>query len=359
MDEFKYSAIVDWAKKCIEDEKLPAGARFYSEKELCDIHGVSRQTVRQALMVLENQNVIVRKRGSGSFVRSAAENNSCKSMNVGVVSTYFSDYIFPSIVTGIERVLKSNSVGMQLSITHNCVSEEAQALKAMMAQNISGLIVEPSKSALPNPNMRLYDEIRSMNIPVVFFNAKYPWSDFPCVAMDDVAAGKIATDYLFDNGHRKIAGIFDLDDMQGHNRYRGFMESCINHGIYTAEQNVMWFSTNEKNTLFSLSEDRINALLKGCTAVVCYNDSLAINLLNFCKNIGINVPNDLSVTSIDNSKLASVCDVPLTTVAHPHQLLGEMAAEKMIEEISGRKTGNENVVFTPELVVRQSVIHIK
>ena len=68
MDDFKYLAITEWVKNYIEDERLSPGDKFYSEKELCDIHNVSRQTVRQALMVLEGQNVIWRKRGSGTFV---------------------------------------------------------------------------------------------------------------------------------------------------------------------------------------------------------------------------------------------------------------------------------------------------
>ena len=198
MDDFKYMTIVEWVKDCIKKEHLAPGTRFYSEKELCDIHNVSRQTVRQALMVLENQDVLRRKRGSGTFVKSAGSKTysaPARNCNVGVVSTYFSDYIFPSIVTGIEKVLKNNNVGMQLSITHNQVFEESKALKTMLEQDIRALIVEPSRSALPNPNVKLYEKIKELNIPLVFFNAKYPWADFPCVAMDDEAAGRIAAEH--------------------------------------------------------------------------------------------------------------------------------------------------------------------
>ena len=67
MDDFKYMTIVEWVKESIKKEHLAPGARFYSEKELCDIHNVSRQTVRQALMVLESQDVLRRKRGSAGL----------------------------------------------------------------------------------------------------------------------------------------------------------------------------------------------------------------------------------------------------------------------------------------------------
>ncbi len=358
MDDFKYLMIVDWAKNYIANGHLSPGERFYSEKELCDIHNVSRQTVRQALMVLESQDIIWRKRGSGTFVKVAKNSAVRNNYNVGVISTYFSDYIFPSIITGIEKVLSANNVGIQLSITHNQAFEESQALKAMLTQNVRGLIIEPSKSALPNPNNNLYEEIRSLNIPVVFFNAKYPWSDFPCVAMDDVMAGRLLTDHLFDLGHRKISGIFALDDMQGHKRYQGFMNSFEHHSIFTAEQNVLWYSTSEKKTLFTLSRDRIIALIKNSTAIVCYNDSLAVSLLDFCKKENIKVPDDLSIVGIDDSKLATVCEVPLTTVRHPHKLLGEQTATKLLETIANPALIPDDILFTPELIIRNSAIKI-
>ncbi len=360
MDDFKYLAIVEWTKDYIVKEHLPPGERFFSEKELCEIHNVSRQTVRQALMVLENQNILWRKRGSGTFVKGTGEAEVRNSFNVGVISTYFSDYIFPSIVTGIERVLRANKIGMQLAITHNQVFEESQALKTMLSQNVRGLIVEPSKSALPNPNRRIYEEISRLNLPVVFFNAKYPWSDFPCVAMDDVMAARLVTDHLFSLGHRRISGLFALDDVQGHKRYQGFLESCEKHRVLMAEQNVLWYSTSEKQNLFTLSRDRILAQLKNNTGVVCYNDSLAVSLLDFCRKEKIRVPEELSIVGIDDSKLSTVCKVPLTTVRHPHQLLGERAAEKLLETIENPERATPgDVLFSPELVVRSSAIRIK
>ena len=356
MDDFKYMTIVEWVKDYIKKEHLVPGTRFYSEKELCDIHNVSRQTVRQALMVLENQDVLRRKRGSGTFVKNVGAKSSgtvARNCNVGVISTYFSDYIFPSIVTGIEKVLKNNNVGMQLSITHNQVFEESKALKTMLEQDIRALIIEPSKSALPNPNIKLYEKIKKMNIPLVFFNAKYPWADFPCVAMDDVVAGKLATEHLIQLGHSKIGGIFAFDDIQGHKRYQGFLDAFEEHGIALEERNVMWFSTSEKKDFFA-QEDRTKDLLEGVTAVVCYNDSHAVNLLELCKKWGIRVPEDLSVVGIDDSKLAKICEVPLTTVRHPHQQLGERTAQKVLEMIENPEKIFQDVLYEPMVVERKS-----
>lgn len=360
MEDYKYMTIVEWSKNFINSHKLKPKDHFLTEKELCEIHGVSRQTVRQALMCLENENVISRVRGSGAFVASgyAQSDPVGQIRNIGVISTYFNDYIFPHIVTGIESVLNDSGFSMQLAITHNKVAEEQQALQSMISGGVHGLIVEPSKSALPNPNMELYAELRRKNIPVVFFNAKYPWSDYPCVAMDDEAAGRIAADFVFTQGHRRVAGIFALDDIQGHKRYSGFTKSCIAHGLRNAEDNVLWFATSDKNSVFTSGSDRLLELISESTAFVCYNDNIAIKLLQFCKERDIRVPDDLSVIGIDDSKYASICDVPLTSVAHPQRRLGEAAAEKLVDMINSYPSDGSDIIFTPELRIRESVASI-
>lgn len=355
MEDYKYLTIVEWVKEYIQAQKLKPNDRFLTEKELCEIHGVSRQTVRQALMCLEGENVICRVRGSGTFVNKSFSDEPKTLRSIGVISTYFSDYIFPHIVTGIEKVLNEAGCSMQLATTHNEVSEETQALKSMMLNGVQGLIVEPSRSALPNPNMELYQELKMRNIPLVFFNAKYPWADMPCVAMDDEAAAKTVTDHLFECGHRRISGIFSFDDIQGHKRYSGFMKSCMEHGLRNAEKNIFWFAAADGSTIFDYFPKRILETVKESTAVVCYNDRIAVKLLQFCKEQGISVPNDISVVGIDDSKYASICDVPLTTVRHPHCDLGEAAARTLLDMIETRSAQHEDVIFTPKLIVRDSV----
>lgn len=358
MDGYKYMAIVEWSKKYIASNNLHPNDRFLSENELCSIHGVSRQTVRQALKCLEGDDIICRVRGSGTFVKKTQDTKLEKPAalkSVGVISTYFSDYIFPQIVTGIESVLNKAGIAMQLAITHNQVMEESEALKTMIANGVQGLIVEPSKSALPNPNMELYQEIKRNHMSLVFFNAKYSWADFPYTAMNDELAGKIATDYLFDCGHTRISGIFALDDIQGHKRYSGFMRSCIAHNVRSAEKNVLWFATGDKSELYYYAQKKLMSIIRDSTAIICYNDELAINFLRFCREHNIRVPEDISVIGIDDSKISVLCDVALTTVRHPHQILGETAAKMLIEQMNMPQKIIEDVIYTPELIVRDSV----
>jgi len=92
--------------------------------------------------------------------------------------------------------------------------------------------------------------------------------------------------------------------------------------------------------------------------VVCYNDSHAVSLLELCKRLNVRVPEDLSVVGVDDSKLAKICEVPLTTIRHPHQLLGERAADRILEMIENPGQALQDVIFTPELVERESTRRI-
>ncbi|MDR1796808.1 MAG: GntR family transcriptional regulator [Clostridiales Family XIII bacterium] len=362
MRDYKYIEIANWAREAIRKEGLSPGDRFYPETELCEIHHVSRQTVRQALADLESEGVLLRRRGSGTFVQdpgAGALARPAQTLAVGVVSTYFSDYIFPSILTGIEKVLTKNGVAMQLMTTSNSVAEERRALMAMLSQsNIKGLIVEPSQSALPNPNAALYEEICAREMPLLFFNAKYPALPQPLIAMDDVLAARIAAEHLISLGHRKLLGMFVFNNMQGHKRYQGFSEALGNHGLDNPEDCVFWYSTQEQAAMFEAAAGRLLPLLRDSTAVVCYNDDLAVGLLAFCRQHGIRVPEDLSVCGIDDARIARVCETPLTSVRHPMQLLGETVAKIMLGKLEDPASGQEDVLFAPKLVKRASTAKV-
>ena len=83
------------------------GQRLPSENELVSLTGYSRQTVRQAMEVLEREGLTDRVRGSGTYVKNASQRRE-RTHNVAVLSTYIGEYIFPTILHGIDHVLAKN-----------------------------------------------------------------------------------------------------------------------------------------------------------------------------------------------------------------------------------------------------------
>ena len=120
---------------------------------------------------------------------------------------------------------------MLLSNTNNIKEREAQYLTSILEHNVVGLIMEPTKSARVNTNLRLLEDIHDRGIKFVFINAFYDDFDSSYVLLDDYKGGFMATEYLIQLGHTKIAGIFKTDDKQGVSRKNGFAAAMQKYGM--------------------------------------------------------------------------------------------------------------------------------
>lgn len=353
----KYQRVAAWIKEQIVERKLLPGDRLETELAMSRRFGISRQTVRQALGVLQQEGILERRQGSGTYVLDASRAYPAgQSRRIGVISTFTDDYIFPGILRGMERVLRQHNYTMQPTFTYNRVEQERQALEQFQESNLEGLIIEPTKSALPNPNLPFYQELLARNMPMVFFNSYYPELDIPCVRLDDRKAAEVATRYLIEAGHRRIAGFFQSDDLQGRMRYAGYLDALLAHGIRINAWNTLWFATEDIPRLFTDSTEILRRLAD-CSAVICYNDRLAVSLLSFLSAEGLRVPEDLSVVSIDNSSHAQNSMPPLTSVNHPKEELGSATAEALLQRMRTPFT-EVTTRFPPVLVERESVRRI-
>ena len=110
----KYLEMVRWINSQIEEKKLVPGQKLYSENTLKEMFGVSRQTVRHAIGVLENEGVVRRIQGSGTYINDDRLANLTRHMRVSVVTTYVDGYIFPRTIQGIENVLLEAGYSVQL-----------------------------------------------------------------------------------------------------------------------------------------------------------------------------------------------------------------------------------------------------
>ena len=177
-DGLKYQKLYNWGRTLIMSGVLRNMDKFPSEHMLQNKFGYSRQTVRNALDRLEQDGLIARVKGSGTYVSYAPEKNKEERPRIGLILSYFSDYLFPQVYEGIESVLREEGYEISVSVTRNRLNDEALYLKGMLGRNVSGLIIEGTRSSFPNPNLRLYKEIRRRNIPTLFFQS-FPLNFLP------------------------------------------------------------------------------------------------------------------------------------------------------------------------------------
>ena len=162
-----------------------------------------------------------------------------------------------------------------------------------------------------------------------------------------------ATQLLIDAGLRNTGGIFKCDDGQGQLRFHGYLNTCIDAGLEISQKHVVWLDTPMTVDMKALG-DYIFSRIEGCTGVVCYNDQVAYQLTEMALERGIRVPEELSVVGMDDSTLASMCKVPLTSFPHPKEELGRKAAENMLH-ILDNPGYDGNVLYVTDPVYRDSV----
>lgn len=360
MAAHRYMDIVTDIKEQVANGVLLPGSKIKSENELSEEYGLSRQTVRHSIAVLEEDGLVRRVKGSGTYIADNALTDRSNRKKIAVVTTYVNNYIFPQMIQHMEKVLADSGYMVQIYFTYNRISKEREILEGIIeADEVAGIIIEATKSNLPNPNLKYFEKLKQMHIPVLFINTYYEELNMPHVSINDVQAGALATEHVIEKGHTKIGGVFKLDDGQGAKRYFGFLETLNKAGINISGNDIVWFDTvdieNPEN-IESLYE-RIHSRLGSRTAIVFYNDEVATKLMESFKKHGIKVPEDISIIGIDDSVASTNEEDHITSIIFPTRDVADKAARNLLELIKNPKFDG-TYEFSLELVERNSVKEI-
>lgn len=336
----KYQQLASILKSELLQIQRRGGTKLATEAELSARYHMSRQTVRHALQLLEAEGLIQRRQGSGSFLKGAEEDGLPR--QIAVITTFLDDYIFPSILHDAQLCFSDAGYSTLVYATENMVSREREILRKLLEQRISAVLIEGSKTALPTPNVDLYRQLQQKGIPVLFLHGIYSnLQDFPCLLDDNYSGGYQLGQYLLAKGHRRIAGIFKSDDIQGPQRYHGVVSALRDAGIDIRDEGFFWFDTEDRSALVrnprcDLLNNFIRHRMADATAVVCYNDEIAHFFIQKLMEQGFSVPKDVAVASFDNSFYSQIGPVPITSLGHKANRTGKTAAASLLDLLSGK-----------------------
>lgn len=344
----KYKEIAAQLRRQILEGTYPPGSLLPTEQQLCSIHNASRQTIRTALQCLADDGMIQRRQGSGSRVMGLEQIPLPPQRTIAIITTNITDYIFPGVLREAEAVLSANNCAALLYATSNQVSQERRILLDLLSQKkIDGLLVEGTKTALPNPNLDLYRRFQARNIPLVFFHGGYRDLEGSVSILDDnYNGGRQLVEYLVHKGHTRIAGLFKNDDLQGHQRYAGFIDAQRDLNLPMDDQKILWYSTENKDIMNAQSpmwDGLVAPALRGCTAVVCYNDQVANALIEYLTIRNVSIPKQMAVVSFDNSFYSTLSSCRITSLSHGQHNVGRIAAEALMELFDGKTVRSQTV----------------
>lgn len=335
----KYKWLAGRLELLIENSIQKGIHKLPTEQELGSRYHVSRQTVRMALGLLEENGLIKRRQGSGSYItgRSLKPQGNV----IGVLISSDQEYIYPGVIHDIRHTLAQNGFQAQVFPTGNCVSRERDILLQLLKKPLRGLIVEGSKGALPNPNLDLYRKLLKGGCQIVFLFNYYPaLPDCPCIKDDNYYGSALLVRYLAEQGHSAIGGIFKSDDIQGLERYQGYIETLRDLSLPLVDSHVCWYGSDELDRLLLEKDARflqtmIRRALSTCTAVICYNDIIAYYLVDELLKAGYELPDDMAIAAFDNTYFSNSDVLTVTTLSHEPHEMGTKAAEAVLKKLNG------------------------
>ncbi|UVI31397.1 LacI family DNA-binding transcriptional regulator [Paenibacillus spongiae] len=284
-----------------------------------------------------------------SVIASALTGKS--TFTLGLLIPDISNPFFAEMARAVEDCGSRSKYSLVICSTDNKDEKVSGYLELLQQKSVDGIIIGTGVE-----DRDLLTPLLHKSIPIVMIAREMPGIQLPTVIVDDYAGGKKAAEHLLGLRHRSMAIITEPTKVSSsRERLRGFRDAIMSQGLELPDEMVKKTGEN----LLKDGKSRALELLAGSnppSAIFCCNDLIAIGTLQAAKELGIRVPEQLSIVGFDNTILASVTEPALTTISQPTEKMGSIAVETLIRLLEGDSTAEEQArtILTPELVIRSS-----
>jgi GntR family transcriptional regulator, arabinose operon transcriptional repressor len=353
----KYRKIVESLRANIAAGQYGNGARLPSEAELVRRFGVSRMTVVKAMQQLQQEGLLVRRTGSGTYL---AESGVTQNLVFGLIIPELGDTeIFEPICKGMAQSpdIKGHSLSWGHSLTGSANREEVaeHLCQQYVEQKVSGVFFAPLEFSRRRDqiNRRILKSLNGAGIPVVLLDRcelPYPErSDYDLVGLDNRRAGYVVAEHLIRQGAQHIAFLAregsaeTVDD-----RIAGYRDALFVHNLLSTSYLVVRGDGSDPVAIKEvLQKNQIDAFL-------CANDHTAAKLMHSLLTLDVRIPGDIRIAGVDDVKYAELLPVPLTTFRQPCADIGAAAVAAMKERISNPDLAGRSILLSGRLIVRRS-----
>jgi LacI family transcriptional regulator len=303
---------------------------------------VSQRTKERVLRAIEDL----------GFVRNdaARQLRAGHSRTIGLIVLDVGNPFFTSVVRAAEDAAALQGSAVLLGDSGHDAGREANYIDLFQEQRVQGLLISP----VGDVTERL-DLLRERGIPTVLVDRLADEEKFSSVAVDDDAGGYLAARHLLDTGRRRLAFVGGptsirqvADRLQGAQRaVREEPDATLE--VLAADAMTVLAGRSVGNKLV---ERDGSGLPDG---IFCANDLLALGVMqSLTMTHTFRIPQDIALIGYDDIDFAVSAVVPLSSIRQPTEALGRTAIELLAEEVDSEHPQHRAVIFTPELVVRQS-----
>ena len=325
--------------------------------DVADRAGVSKSTVSHVInntrfVEEETRSRVVQAIQSLGFqpsivARSLTTNHT---ETIGVIVSDATNQFFGEVIKGIEETVRPYNYGMVVCNTDEILEREDHYIDLLLRQRVDGII-----AAATSQKWDVLNKADVQHTPVVYVDRAYEGLIGPYVGVDNREGARLGAEHLIacGCGHSKIgilAGFQRLSTMR--ERLAGFRQALEEHNIPLPEKWIV-------PSALSIEAGREAALKiltqpDHPTALFMSNNFLSLGTLLAMREVGLSCPEDIALIGFDDHPWAAVACPPLTVVRQPSRLVGQKAAQILLDLIDGRIPSETHLELECELVLRQS-----
>jgi LacI family transcriptional regulator len=268
---------------------------------------------------------------------------------IGVVVPNIDNPFFPRLVQGIDRALYHQDCGLLLCDANNNPEMEAERLRVLLQRQVDGVIIAPVHRQLSMPAIQQ----AAREVIVIQFGEVGVPTDV--VMVDESQVMNMLIDHVVSAGRRRLAFITSSDSVsttmdERLHAYRARMagDRGALERVYMGDLSLRW------------GGEAVQAIIAAGRplpdALICGNDLTALGAMQQLRWAGIRVPDDISVTGIDDTPFGSVSDPELTTVRQPVDQIGDEAVAMLLSRRRDPTRAPRRLTVSPELIIRRSSI---
>lgn len=339
----------------------PGSRRPATVQDVARAAGVSKATAARALGNYGSVSPSVQRRVTAAAEALGYRPNELarsvttgRSHTLGVIVGDIENPFFGLAVRGITDAARAAGFDVLLANTSEDVTFEVDAVRVMLDRRVDGLLVAPASS----DRAEHLQEAHEMRRPLVLLDRRVRGLPVDSVTVDNASAAGEMARHLAELGHRRIAFISASDPgaipiSSVADRIAGFVSTLTDRGIPDPERDVRLGARGPEATARIVRE--LLTRPDRPTALIASDSLVALSVLRTIREVGLAVPDEVSLATFDDSDWTSVTTPPITVISQPIYELGAEAARILVRRIDGDTGGDRERVFSAAIVHRGSV----
>ena len=276
-----------------------------------------------------------------------------KTFTIGVILPELAEAFFSTAISAIEDTAYRRNYTVLLAQSHDNEEKEKQLVEKMKKHRVDGLLVSVSKTTR---NFEHFERLKKYNIPVVFFDRIPPIQNIHSVECDMEIGTMDAVSFLLQKGHRSIGLINGPSALSASGeRKEGYIKAITKNRLKYDPSLVVSCDLTEEGTKLAL--DQLLANKRNPTAIVTFNDYVALYAMKHARNLKINLDKDLQFVSYANLPIINYMDhIPVASVEQFPYLQGQKATDILLDLLSSKKQADGDPQGYYKIIVASQLV---